>query len=252
MQWTLLTLFPGAFDSILATSLFGKAIGEGRVQVSVKDIRDHAEDRHRVVDDVPFGGGPGMVMKAEPMAKAIESVRAEDPNVHVVLMSPQGSLLNQEKALHLSKMPHVALVCGRYEGVDERVKSVVDEELSIGDFVLAGGEPAAWVVMDAVSRLLPGVLGREESLVEESFGEDGLLEYPQYTRPQVFRGMEVPKVLVSGNHAAIADWRRKQSLIRTAKRRPDLLERAKMTEEERTWVKEELSKSTLASGHKGP
>jgi tRNA (guanine37-N1)-methyltransferase len=239
MRWTVLTLFPEAFQSALAAGLFGKAVEKGILEVDLINYRDYAEGRHKVVDDTPFGGGSGMVIKVEPVARALEELREKAPGVHVVLLTPQGALLNQAGVRRLGGHDHVALLCGRYEGVDERIRRLVDEELSIGDYVLSGGEPAAWVVMDAVSRLVPGVLGCGESVREESFSEDSLLEYPQYTRPREFDGMQVPEVLLSGDHQAIARWRRRQALRRTARRRPELLESLSMTEEERTWLSEQ-------------
>ncbi|NMB76350.1 MAG: tRNA (guanosine(37)-N1)-methyltransferase TrmD [Myxococcales bacterium] len=235
MRWTLLTIFPECFDSPLATSLFGKAVERGLLQVDRVDLRDFTEDRHHTVDDAPFGGGPGMVMKAEPLVRAIEAVRQSDANVRVFLLGPRGRRFDQALATELSALPHVGLLCGRYEGVDERVRDFVDGEISAGDYVLSGGEPAAWVIMDAVTRLLPGVMGCEASKVEESFG-DGLLEYPQYTRPRTFRGREVPEVLLSGDHGAIARYRRQEALRVTARHRPDLIERADLDEEERAWL----------------
>ncbi|HOX44282.1 MAG TPA: tRNA (guanosine(37)-N1)-methyltransferase TrmD [Myxococcota bacterium] len=238
MRWTVLTLFPSVFDSICTASLFGKAVEAGVIQVRPVDIRDHAEGKHRSVDDSPFGGGVGMVLRVEPVARALEAVRADDPAVHVVLLTPQGRLLDQARVGELAGHAHVALLCGRYEGVDDRICGLVDEELSVGDYVLSGGEPAAWVVMDAVCRLVPGVLGKAESTLEESHGAAGLLEYPQYTRPREFRGQAVPEVLLSGDHAAIARWRRRQAIVRTAERRPDLLARADLSEEERVWIEQ--------------
>ncbi len=238
MRFSVLTLFPAAFDSILGTSLFGKAIESGVLEVEVIDIRDFAEGKHRVVDDAPFGGGAGMVMKVEPVARAVRHVRDSDPEVRVVLLTPQGELLDQPVVRRLADHRHLALVCGRYEGVDERIRSLVDAEIGIGDYVLSGGEPAAWVLMDAVSRLVPGVLGRPESLKEESFGIPNLLEYPQYTRPREFEGMRVPDVLLSGDHGAIERWRRRQTVLRTARRRPDLLDRYPLSDEERAWLNE--------------
>lgn len=239
MRWTVLTLFPEVFQASLTAGLFGKAVEKGVLEVDLINYRDYAEGRHKVVDDTPFGGGSGMVIKVEPVARALEELREKAPGVHVVLLTPQGALLNQAGARRLSDHAHVALLCGRYEGVDERIRRLVDEELSIGDYVLSGGEPAAWTVMDAVSRLVPGVLGCGESVREESFSEESLLEYPQYTRPREFGGMQVPEVLLSGDHQAIASWRRRQALRRTADRRPELLENLSMTEEERTWLSEQ-------------
>ena len=236
MRFSLLTLFPAVFDPIRSTSLFGKAVEGGLLQLEVIDVRDFAEGRHRVVDDTPFGGGAGMLMKVEPVARAIRHVRAGDPEVVVVLLTPQGSRLDQGRVRQLAACRHLALLCGRYEGVDERIRSLVDDEISIGDFVLSGGEPAAWVLMDAVSRLVAGVLGSPESIEEESFSRPGRLEYPQYTRPRQFEGLQVPDVLFCGDHAAIAAWRREQAVLRTAERRPDLLERFPPDEQERAWL----------------
>jgi tRNA (guanine37-N1)-methyltransferase len=216
-----LTIFPGIFDGPLRESLLGKAIASGLVDVEVHDIRDHATDRHRQVDDESFGGGPGMVMKAEPVVRAVESL---GPGLkRVLLLSPAGRRLDQALVRELAAEPWLVLVCGRYEGVDERVVEVLGaEEVSIGDYVLSGGELPALVVLEAVTRLVPGVVGREESLARESF-EDGLLDHPHYTRPQEFRGMRVPDVLVSGDHARIEEWRRRAAEEKTRRNRPDLL-----------------------------
>lgn len=218
-----LTLFPRMVAAPLEESILGKAREKGLLRVQVTDIRDFAEGRHRVTDDVPYGGGAGMVMKPEPLVAAIEAAKGRDPAARVVLMSPQGRRFDQEKAAELLALGRLILVCGRYEGVDERVMDWIDEELSLGDFVLTGGEFAALAVIDAVARLLPGVLGNAESAASESFTGEGLLEGPQYTRPPEFRGRRVPEVLLSGDHARIAAWRREQALERTRKRRPDLL-----------------------------
>lgn len=221
MRVDILTIFPGIFDGPLRESLLGKGIAAGVVDVRVHDIRDFTTDRHRQVDDVPFGGGPGMVMKPEPVFAAVESL-GPDPK-RVLLLSPAGRRLDQPFARELSDEPWVVLICGRYEGVDERVvKGLSAEEISIGDYVLAGGEVPALVVLEAVARLVPGVVGREESLHQESF-EEGLLEHPQYTRPQEFRGMTVPEVLLSGDHGRIREWRRKAAIEKTRRVRPDLL-----------------------------
>jgi tRNA (guanine37-N1)-methyltransferase len=219
----ILTLFPRMVAAPLEESILGKARAKGLLRVQVTDIRDFAEGKHRVTDDVPYGGGAGMVMKPEPLVAAIEAAKEREPQARVVLMSPQGRRFDQEKALELSQQPALVLVCGRYEGVDERVLRWVDEELSLGDFVLTGGEIAALAVVDAVARLLPCVLGNELSAQSESFAGEGLLEGPQYTRPPEFRGMRVPEVLLSGDHARIAGWRREQAMARTRERRPDLL-----------------------------
>ena len=216
-----ITLFPELFRTPLATSLLGKAIAGGLLEVRVHDLREHGLGKHRSVDDEPYGGGAGMVMRPEPLFEAIEKVRG--PKTHVVLLSPRGTRLDHAHVGRLAALEHLVLVCGRYEGVDERVvEHAVDEELSIGDYVLAGGELAALVVIEAVSRLVPGVLGNAESLGAESHA-GGLLEYPQYTRPAEYRGHRVPDVLVSGDHGAVERWRREQSERLTRERRPDLL-----------------------------
>src|SRR4051812_19949326 len=209
----------------LDESILGKARSAGLLHVRVTDIREHAEGKHRVTDDVPYGGGAGMVMKPEPLVSAIEAAKAREPAARVVLLSPQGRKFSQAVAEELAAAPGVILVCGRYEGVDERVLGWVDEELSLGDFVLTGGELAALAVIDAVARLMPGVLGNAESPRNESFAGEGLLEGPQYTRPPEFRGLRVPEVLLSGDHARIAQWRREQASSRTLARRPDLMEK---------------------------
>ncbi|MDQ3914067.1 MAG: tRNA (guanosine(37)-N1)-methyltransferase TrmD [Actinomycetota bacterium] len=215
------TLFPELFRAPLETSLLGKAVAGGLLQVRVHDLREHGLGKHRSVDDEPYGGGAGMVMRPEPLCAAIENVRG--PRSHVVLLSPRGHRLDHGHVARLASLEHLVLVCGRYEGVDERVVDLaVDEELSIGDYVLAGGELPALVVIEAVSRLVPGVLGNAGSLGSESHAA-GLLEYPQYTRPAEFRGRRVPDVLLSGDHAAVERWRREQSEILTRERRPDLL-----------------------------
>ncbi len=237
MIFDILTLFPEMFGPFLSTSILGRAVEGGRIRVRCHDIRAFAEDRHRTTDDTPYGGGSGMVMKPEPLVRGIEAVRGiEGPEGHVILLSPQGRLFNQAVARELAARPRLILVCGRYEGVDERVRlAAVDEEISIGDYVLTGGELAAMVVLEATARLLPGVLGDENSAQEESFS-DGLLEYPQYTRPREFLGHRVPEVLLSGNHREIAAWRRRAAIARTLERRPDLLERARLTEEDRRYL----------------
>jgi tRNA (guanine37-N1)-methyltransferase len=216
-----LTLFPGIFEGPLRESLLGRAIRSGLVEVRVHDIRDHTRDRHRQADDYAFGGGPGMVMKPEPIFDAVESLGPIPKRV--ILLSPAGRRFDQPMARELAAEPWLVLICGRYEGVDERVvEGLPAEEVSVGDFVLAGGEVAALVVLEAVTRLIPGVVGNEESLGQESF-EESLLDYPHYTRPRSFRGMEVPPVLLSGNHAEIARWRRQAAREKTARTRPDLL-----------------------------
>jgi tRNA (guanine37-N1)-methyltransferase len=234
MRIDVLTLFPEMFDGPLQASIMGRAIENGLVNVVLHNIRDYAEDKHHVVDDYAFGGGPGMVMKPEPLFAAVEAASGLDAaKGHVVLLTPQGRLLTQRIGEELSQRERLILVCGHYEGVDERVREhLVDDEISIGDYVLSGGELPALVVIEAVARRLPGVLGSETSLAEDSHAQ-GLLEYPQYTRPAEFRSWTVPDVLLSGHHAQIAEWRRCQSVLRTARRRPDLLARAALSEEER-------------------
>jgi tRNA (guanine37-N1)-methyltransferase len=220
MRIDVLTLFPEFFSGMLEASLLGKSIARGLVQVVLHQIRDYATDRHRTVDDTPYGGGHGMVMKAEPIVRALEDVAP--PGARRILLSARGERFTQERARKLAALDAgFVLVCGRYEGVDERVDAFVDEQLCVGDYVLSGGEAAAAVVIDAVARLVPGVLGNVGSLAEESFAA-GLLEYPQYTRPESFRGMPVPEVLLSGNHADIARWRREAAEALTRARRPDL------------------------------
>lgn len=220
----ILTLFPEFFRSPLQTSMLGRAIGDGPLDVEVTDIRDFATDRHRRTDDKPYGGGAGMVMKPGPLVRAIEYASENCPDAARVLLTPQGERFEQETAREMADGGGMILVCGRYEGVDERVRDDwIDREVSIGDFVLSGGEPAALVVLDTMMRLLPGVLGNEESLDEESFAGD-LLEYPHYTRPREFRGRSVPDILLSGDHGRIAEWRRERARERTAERRPEMLD----------------------------
>ena len=233
MRFDVLTLFPELFSSFLKETILGRAVKAGLVDIRLVNIRSFAKGRHLVTDDRPFGGGEGMVMKPGPVLRALESIDRTKDRSLVLLLTPQGRTFDQPLAWELSRMEQIILICGRYEGVDERIRtSSVDLELSIGDYVLSGGEMAAMVVMDAVSRLVPGVLGGERSAQEDSF-EEGLLEYPQYTRPRVFKSKEVPAVLLSGDHEKIRVWRRTESLKRTLERRPDLLEKAKLTEEDK-------------------
>lgn len=233
MRFDVLTVFPDMFTGPMSTSLIGTAVEKGLIEFAAHDLRDWTHDRHRTTDDYPYGGGPGMVMKPEPLFEAVESLTAQDRDrTHVVFFTPAGEPMTQAIAHELLGYERLVLVCGRYEGFDERALSLADRELSIGDYVLTGGELPAMVVIDCVARLVPGVLGDCESSVEESFS-DGLLEYPQYTRPPVFRGMEVPEILRSGDHGRIAAWRREQSILRTAARRPDLIEGAGLDGQER-------------------
>jgi len=244
MRIEIFTIFPEMFDSPLASGIFRRAIDAGLVKISVHNIRDYTHDRHHTVDDYPYGGGAGMVFKPEPVFEAVETVRTqveESDGIKappIVLLTPQGSLLSQEIVEQLSREPCLMLICGHYEGVDERIaEHLASTAISIGDYVMSGGEIPAMVVADAVIRLIPGVLGSAESPLDESH-TTGLLEYPQYTRPPEYRGWAVPEVLLSGNHALIAKWRRDQSLTRTAKRRPDMLERAGLTAKEREFVRQ--------------
>lgn len=224
MKFDILTLFPAMFDGPLTESILRRAKENGLIEIGLHNIRDWALDKHATADDAPYGGGAGMVMKVEPIALAIEAVKKENPRSRVILTTPCGRPFNHALADELSKEAGVIIICGRYEGVDERVRTMfVDDEISLGDFVLTGGEIAAMVIVDAVARLVPGVLGSDESALYDSFA-DGLLEYPQYTRPPEFRGEKVPDVLLSGNHAEIAKWRRKESIRRTLAARPELLE----------------------------
>lgn len=232
MRVDIVTIFPAMFDGPMSTSIVGIARDKGLLDVRVHDLRNWTHDRHRTTDDTPYGGGPGMVMRPEPLFECLDEVRAmdEDPGT-VIFFTPAGTPFCQDAAHDLSERRRLILVCGRYEGFDERVLTLADMEVSIGDYVLTGGELPAMVVTDAVSRLLPGVLGDSMSSVEESFSE-GLLEYPQYTRPAVYRGLGVPEVLLSGDHAKIEAWRRERSIERTVKRRPDLLEGASLSQQE--------------------
>jgi tRNA (guanine37-N1)-methyltransferase len=233
VKFVIVTLFPEFFRSPLEDALLGKALGKGLLEVEYVNPRDFTEDVHQTVDDVPFGGGAGMVMMAEPLVRAIESVKNRIPVSRSVYMSPRGKVLTQDYAQNLAKLDTVLLLCGRYEGIDQRILDggFIDEELSLGDFVLAGGETAALALIETVSRLMPGTMGNQESLSEESHAA-GRLEYPQYTRPRVFRGMEAPEVLLSGHHGKVKQWRSRQSLLLTLERRPDLVERWPLSREE--------------------
>ena len=234
MKFDILTLFPEMFEAC-NTSIIGKAREKDLIQVNLINIRDFSKDKHKKVDDTPYGGGAGMVMKPDVVYDAIESVK--DKDAKVIYMSPKGNVLNQNKVRKLSEEKHLVLLCGHYEGIDQRViDEMVDEEISIGDYVLTGGELPAMVVVDAVSRYIDGVI-TSESTMEESFS-DGLLEYPQYTRPEIFRGVKVPEVLISGHHENIRKWRRKKSLEVTMQKRPNLLENLKLSEEDEKYIKE--------------
>lgn len=241
MRIDILTLFPEMMNSCLSYSVIGRARAKGTLELRVTDIRSFAEGPHRAADDRPYGGGPGMVMKPEPIFRAVESLPGEKEKkggARVILLTPQGRRFDQEMALELARSSRLILICGHYEGVDERVREhLVTDEISIGDYILTGGELAALVVVEATARLLPGVLGAEESLDTESFSRH-LLEYPQYTRPPVFRGMGIPEILLSGDHEKIARWRRQESVRRTAGRRPDLFSELELAEEEKDLLME--------------
>jgi len=248
MYFDILTLFPGFFEGPLSESILARARQNGIIGVRVVDIRDFTKDPHRVADDYPYGGGGGMVMKPEPIARAIDSLREETPEARVIFLTPQGAPLTQKKTRELAARKRLILLCGHYEGVDERIRlHWVDEEISIGDYVLTGGEIPALVVLDAVARMIPGVLGNESSIVNDSF-YTGLLDFPHYTRPEVFQGYKVPEVLLSGHHKKIDEWRRRQALLRMNRVRPDLLERAPLTGEERRWLHEIAGRDTPNTG----
>lgn len=242
MQIDILTLFPQMFQGPFSVGIFKRAIDRNLVQVNIHNIRDYTHDKHHTVDDYAYGGGAGMVLKPEPIFEAVESIKSDIclkqgvSQLPIILLTPQGRLFCQQIAQELSRYSHLILICGRYEGVDERVSEhLVTDEISIGDYVLGGGELAAMVVVDAVVRLLPGVLGSEASPLDNSH-TTGLLEYPQYTRPDVYRGWAVPEVLISGDHAQIAKWRRQQAILRTLKRRPELLNKANLSPGEKQLV----------------
>lgn len=232
MDIKIFSLFPEMFIGPLGSSLLGKARDKGILQIDVINFRDYSTNKHHAVDDYPFGGGAGMVLQPEPLISALrDHLNLDDPDTEIILMSPQGKVFNQEAARQLSQKKQLAFVCGHYEGFDERIRSFVTQEYSIGDYVLTGGELPAMVMIDTISRLIPGVIKEQESYEDDSFYH-GLLEYPQYTRPQNFEGMEVPEVLLSGHHENIRKWRKKQSLLRTLQRRPDLLEGYPLDQEE--------------------
>ncbi len=232
MRFDILTLFPDMFKGPFDESIIRRGQDKGLIQIGLHQIRDYALDRHHTVDDSPYGGGAGMLMKPEPIAACIEEAKKFNPEATVLLTTPQGKPLKQKLAQELSDKSGLLIICGRYEGVDDRIRErYVDMEICVGDFVLSGGELAAMVILDTVTRLIPGVLGSDESATSDSFS-NGILEYPQYTRPPEFNGMKIPEVLLSGNHAEIARWRREQALIRTAENRPDLLKQADITDKE--------------------
>jgi tRNA (guanine37-N1)-methyltransferase len=238
VTFDIVTIFPAMIRHALGDGVVGRAIERGTLEVDVHDLRDFTTDRHRVVDDVPYGGGPGMVLKPEPVFGALDAIgKRRGTPLTTVLMSPQGTRFTQTEAMRLSRAAHVVLVCGRYEGVDERVRSRVAEEISIGDYIVSGGELPALVVLDAVARHVPGVVGDDRSVVDDSFSR-GLLDFPHYTRPAEVESLRVPDVLLSGNHAEIRRWRKRESLGRTLDRRPELLADAALDEEEREILRE--------------
>jgi tRNA (guanine37-N1)-methyltransferase len=256
MRIDIVTIFPAMVEQALAAGIVGRAIERGTLTLKVHDLRAFTTDRHRVVDDVPYGGGPGMLLKPEPILRALDAIAADGEAPTVLLTSPQGTQFSQAVARRLSRSARVVLLCGRYEGVDERVRSFVDEEISIGDYVLSGGELPALVIVDGLARLVPGVVGDEQSVAEDSFSR-GLLDFPQYTRPaelpgrtkpgqldpadEALDGLKVPDVLLSGNHAAIRRWRKREAVTRTLARRPDLLAGATLDDEEREMLRELLA-----------
>lgn len=242
MKIDIITIFPEMFEGPLNISILKRAKEKGIIEINIHNLRDYTTDKHRSVDDYPYGGGAGMVMKPEPIFRCVRSLKKDYSEI--ILLTPQGEVYNQKIAEELSRKEHLIFICGRYEGIDERVRCIVTREISIGDYILSGGEIPALVIIDSIVRLLPGVVGDPNSLKEESF-QEGLLEYPQYTHPRNFEGMEVPEVLLSGDHEKIRRWRRKEALKRTLLRRPDLLERANLTEEDHFLlkeIKEELGK----------
>lgn len=237
MKFDILTLFPAMLEGPFSTSILGKAVDKGLIEIGLHNLRDWAEGKHQVTDDTPYGGGDGMVMKVEPVAAALAELKRQRPQSRILLMSPQGKTFHQDDAERFSHEAGLIFVCGRYEGYDERIRLLVDEEVSLGDFVLTGGELAAATILDATARLVPGVLGAAGSALGDSFS-DGLLEYPQYTRPAEFNGVRVPDVLTSGNHQMIATWRRREQLRRTLERRPELLDTAPLSKSDRIYLEE--------------
>lgn len=238
MDIKIFSLFPEMFSGPLGSSLLGKARSKDILNIEVINFREYSTNKHRSVDDYPFGGGAGMVLQPEPVISALrDNLDLDDPDTEIILMSPQGKVFNQEAACELSQKKRLAFICGHYEGFDERIRSFVTQEYSIGDYVLTGGELPAMVMIDAISRLIPGVIKEQESYEEDSFYH-GLLEYPHYTRPQIFEGMEVPEILLSGHHENIRKWRKKESLRRTLLRRPDLLEHYELSKEEANMLAE--------------
>ncbi|HMG35700.1 MAG TPA: tRNA (guanosine(37)-N1)-methyltransferase TrmD [Blastocatellia bacterium] len=244
MRFDVVTIFPEMFQGVFEFGIVRRAVESGLIEIALHDLRDYTADRHRQVDDRPFGGGAGMVLKPEPLFRAIEAVSHGEPDLPRVLLTPQGHLFSQQIAAEFASKPRLLMVCGRYEGVDERVvENVITDEISIGDYILSGGEIAAMVVVDAVTRLLPGALGCDQSTERESF-VDGLLDHPQYTRPAEYRGLKVPDVLVSGNHSEIEQWRLRKSMEKTVARRPDLISKRELSEQDRRQIEEIRSRTT--------
>ena len=240
MRFDIITIFPEIFSGVFDFGIIRRAVEAGLIEIHPHDLRDYTRDRHRQVDDRPFGGGAGMVMKPEPLFRAVETLKGNDPDVTVALLSPQGRLFSQSVAEEYAQKPTLILICGRYEGVDERVvEHLITDEVSIGDYVLSGGEIPAMVVVDAVTRLLPGALGCDESVECESFAR-GLLDYPHYTRPAEYRALKTPEVLLSGNHAEIERWRRRKAIEKTVRRRPDLIRNRSLSQDEQRDVEEIL------------
>lgn len=239
MKIDILTLFPEMFESPFGHSIIKRAIEDGQVEIDTLNFRDYGLGKHRVVDDMPYGGGAGMLLKPEPVFDAMETIesRSTAKNKRIILMDPAGKKFDQQMAEEFSKEEHLVFICGHYEGYDERIRTLVTDEVSIGDYVLTGGEIAAMAIVDATVRLIPGVVGNEDSIIEDSHST-GLLEHPHYTRPAIYQDMEVPEVLRSGNHGLIEEWRLKESLRRTYLRRPDLIEARDLTEEEKNWIAE--------------
>lgn len=254
MQFDLFSLFPAIFKPYFEVSILQKAIANGLIDITVHNIRDWTFDKHHITDDTPYGGGGGMVMKAEPIFRAVEDVLGNPPQCPVILMSPQGRPFTYKIASELAKLPRIGILCGRYEGIDERVRQhLITDQISIGDFVVTGGELPAMLVVDAISRQIPGVLGDPTGAEDDSFS-NGLLEYPHYTKPEVFRGWKVPEVLLGGHHANIQSWRREQSLIRTLQHRPDLLKDIDLSENDlellQKYSEEEQSHNPISDNHK--
>lgn len=252
MRFDIFTLFPEVFSPYLQTSILQRASQAGLLEVHLYNIRDWTSDRHHITDDSPYGGGGGMVMKPEPVFAAVEDVLGAPLVCPLILLTPQGRCFDQRAAQELAALPRLALLCGRYEGVDERIRQhLVTDEISIGDYVLTGGELPALIVIDAIARLIPGVLGDPDGAIDDSFAS-GLLEYPHYTRPPVFRGWPVPEILLSGNHAEIERWRREQSLLRTFKRRPDLLEKAGLSSADQQYLARLAAQNTCTEDPSHP